>query len=104
MALSITHDYDSEDFIGSKTKKLTARIVGDSSYPTGGYSSFRSKFGLSKVDNFIAEPLTDAAAEYKVRYDFTNDKLMVYNADNREQISDTTSVTDFDFRITLFGY
>jgi len=104
MALTLTPDYDADDVWGSKTLKRTARFLGDTSYPDGGYPNIADQFGLVQIEQVIGQtPLTDAAAEYFLRYDPTNDKMLVYNADNREQISDTTSVSDCDFRVTVIG-
>lgn len=101
MAAAITPLPQYDDHIGARTFKKAIRFVGDSSYPSGGYTSIRSKFGMVDIEHLIFTPLTDAAAEYTLRYDFTNDKLMVYNADTREEVSG--SITDCDFRVTALG-
>lgn len=104
MAYTITPDYDGEDFLGAKTRKVTVRFLGDTSYPTGGYSSIKSKFGLTKVDNVIAHPRTTGACVFFLRYDKTNDKMLVFSTVDGTQKSNTSDVSAADFDVTFIGY
>ena len=105
MALTLTPYTDDDDYLGGRTLLRSSRFLGDTSYPTGGYGSIKSRFGLQEIKQVIGQtPLTDAASEYFLRYDFTDDKVLVYLTDNGEQVADTTSVSDCDFKLTVIGY
>ncbi len=104
MAATLTPDYDGEDFLGSKTKKVTLRFLGDSSYPTGGYGSIKSRFGLTKVDQVVAHPRTTGSCVFFLRYDKATDKMLVFSTVDGTQKANTSDVSAADFDVTFLGY
>lgn len=80
----------------------------DSSYPTGGEALAPSALGMARFERVIAENKSG----YLFEYDYTNEKLLAYYADNDGasdgaliQVADTTDLSAVTgVKLTVIGY
>lgn len=77
MAISKTLVPDSEDVFG-KQRVVSFDITPDTSYPTGGYSFTAANLGWSELKGATVIGGNSTSGGYKLHYDTTNKKLMVF--------------------------
>jgi len=88
VALTIT---DVQRTVKGNKRELTATVLFDSSYPTGGEAVAASDFGLSSVDTLFVYPHASRIGVY----DHTNQKILLYTALGTEatNASDQSTIT-----------
>lgn len=88
MALTIT---DVQRTVKGNKREVTATVLFDSSYPTGGEAVAAADFGLSTVDYIIVHPHASRIGVY----DRTNKKILLYTALATEaaNASDQSTIT-----------
>lgn len=79
----------------------------DSSYPTGGEAVTAANFGLSTILAIIPAGTDDSANAYRMSFDKTNSKLLVYSqgaADAGDEVANTTDLSALEFYALVLGY
>lgn len=81
-------------------------VTFDSSYPTGGESITPTNLSLlSQIVSMFGSPDSDANA-YRLSFDYTNSKLMVFSqgaADAGDEVANTTDLSALSFNCEFVG-
>ena len=106
MALTITNPGSSSDVTGvpGNIKYVIKDITFDDSYPTGGESFTATQMGLEELYIVLISQKSDG---YVVQYDYTNEKLEIYEASADgaalDELGNAADASGIAIRIIAYG-
>lgn len=106
MAITITNPGSSADVPGvsGNIKYVIKDITFDDSYPTGGEGLSATQLGLEEVYIVLISQKSDG---YVVQYDYSNEKLEIYEAGADgaalDELGDTADASGIGIRLIAYG-
>ena len=106
MAITITQPGSSSPVVGvpGNVKYVIKDITFDDSYPTGGEGLSATQLGLEEVYIVLISQKSDG---YVVQYDYTNEKLEIYEAGADgaalDELGDTADASGIGIRLIAYG-
>ena len=106
MAITITNPGSSADVPGvsGNIKYVIKDITFDDSYPTGGEGLSATQLGLEEVYIVLISQKSDG---YVVQYDYTNEKLEIYEAGADgaalDELGNTADASGIAIRLIAYG-
>tara|TARA_R100000234_G_C4849208_1_gene114401 strand:+ start:90 stop:425 length:336 start_codon:yes stop_codon:yes gene_type:complete len=90
---------------GTPSKFTIKRVQFDSSYPTGGESLSAADLGFTALHMVIVQ--AESTLGYVAQYDYTNEKIEVYEAGADgaalDEVANTTNLSSLYVRVLAYG-
>lgn len=90
-------------YASSKGGSGSGTIAGPASYATGGFAAdIATDFGLSTEPDVVHVTVkqTNSTRTYEAVWDFTNKKIVAYNAGTTTEVTATTDLSGVTFMVT----